>query len=220
MEGIVHQKQILFPLFKDSTIKTTTMPIITKELPAYIGDLKQLNRQYFGAKNKLKIVKKNHQNLIWKKPFKLRKTLITKNKNIKRFFLRYKLKNNISQTYRTFFYNNEYKRADPQIFISTQFKNIRRPSLISRKIIKQEINYLDILKLINKTELSFFNKNIRPRYLSSYWFPDSKNNRRFAFSSIDPLIINIHLPGKYKSFFIESFSKILKKQKRFLQEKK
>jgi AAA+ superfamily predicted ATPase len=222
MAGIGGQKpkQIIAPLFeKIDNIKTTTCPPVIKELPTYSVISTQLKQRKFNSDSKLKMIKKNNQNLIWKKPFKFRKTLITKNKNIKRFFSQIKFKNNISRTYRNFFYENEYKHVDPKIFISTRFKNIKNPSLISSKIIKQKINYLDILQLINKKELSFFNKSVEPRHLSGYWFPDFKNNKKFTFSHTNPSTIGIDLPGKYKSFFVESFSKILKKQKRFLQSK-
>lgn len=222
MEGIGGQKQkkIILPLFdQNNSIKATTYLPIVKELPAYSVTSTKLKAQKFDLDNKLKIIKKNEQNLIWKKPFKFRKALITKNKNIKRFFSQIKFKNNISQTYRNLFYDNEYKHVDPKMFVSTPLKNIKNPSLISGKIIKQRISYLDILNLINKKELSFFNKSVKPRQLSGYWFPDFKNDKKFTFSHTNPSIINVNLPGKYKSFFVESFSKILKKQKRFLQSK-
>ena len=222
MEGVGDQtqKQIISPLFEENNgiKKTTDFPVIDK-LPMSRILSKQIKSQKFDLNNKLKIIKKNNQNLIWKKSFKFRKTLIIKNKNIKKFFSQIKFKKNISQTYRSFFYDNEFKHVDPKIFIPIQLKNIKRPSLISRKIIKQEINYLDILNLINKKELSFFNENVKPRHLSGYWFPDFKINRKFTFSHIKPSTIRVNLPGKYRSFFIKSYSKILKKQKRFLQSK-
>ena len=222
MEGIGAQKQkkIISPLFeKNNSIKTTRCPPIIKELPQHRVISTQLKPQKLYLDNKFKIIKKSRQNLIWKEPVKFRKKLIPKNKNVKKFFLRIKFKNYISKIYRNFFYNEEFKHVNPEFFISTQFQNIKNPSLISCEIIEEKINYLDILNLIQKKELSFFNNNVQPRHLSGYWFPDFKNNKKFTFSPIKPSEIRVNASSKYKSFFVDSFSRILKKQKRFLQSK-
>ena len=220
MEGVggQKQKQLISPLFEKNNLYKNTTPLASsQDRPPVISARTKLHKR--DLNNKFKIIKKNDRNLIWKRPFKLRKTLIIKNKNIKKFFSHTKFKRNISQIYRNFFYDNEFNNVDPKFFLSNSFKNIKNPSLVYRKIIKNKINYLDILNLINNKELSFFNKSVRPRSLSGYWFPDIKNNKKFTFFYNDPSTICVNLPSGYQVFFLDSFSQTIKKQKHFLKNK-
>ena len=215
MEGIVSQQQITAPLFQqNANSKLASLPVI-KQLPPIV----KKEQDTFDFSNRLRIINENHQNLIWKKPFNFQKAPIPKNRNIKKFFYRIKIKNTISRIYRSFFYDNGFKHVDPKIFNSTQFEHLNEPSSISMRIIENKINYLDILNLINKRNLSFFNENVKPRRLSGYWFPDFKNEKKFTFYPLKPSILRVSLPGKYKLFFVESFSKVVRKQKYFLQNK-
>lgn len=218
MEGIKNyrnQRRIISPLFQSNSNKRVAQIPLIKGSPAL--SLKQKTRNAFYLASKLRIVKENDQNLVWEKPIDYRKTLIKKSKNLKKFFTQVKLKNIISKNCRSFFYEEEFKRVDPSIFDSTQLKNLDKLSSLYFRVIEEEIDYLDILNLVNEKELSFSNKNIKPRHLSGYWFPDCKNKRKFTFYSLKPSSIHAKLPGKYKLFFVESFTKALKKQKDLLQ---
>ena len=201
MEGIKNYRnprRVLLPLFQSSSKKITEVPLI-KGSPT--SSLKQKTRNTFKLLNKLRIVKENDQNLVWEKPIDSRKTLIKKSKNLKKFFTQVKLKNIISKNCRSFFYEEEFKHIDPSIFDSTQLKNLDKPSSIYYRVIEEDLNYLDILNLVNEKELSFSHKNIKPRHFSGYWFPDFKNKKKFTFYSLKPSLIHVKLPGKYKLFF-------------------
>lgn len=217
MEGITGRRRITPPLFQNNELKEIAPFPLIQEFP--ILPKKKLSN----LTNKLLVIKENSPNLIWKKPFKYRKSLInqtkTKNKNIKKLFTRVKFKNTISKNYRSFFYDDELNHVDPSIFNSTQFENLDMPNSISLKFSEDKINYLDIINFIDKKELSFFSKNLKPRRLSGYWFPDFKNKKKFTFYPLKPSLIYVKSPGTYKLFFVESFSKILKKQNYFLRGK-
>nr|UXE31201.1 Cell division protein FTSH [Ostreobium quekettii] len=218
MEGINTQKQTFSLLFKKDNIyqNPSSLPLSNQRSSIMMTQLKSNN---YDLKNKFKIINKKDRDLIWQRPFKFRKTLTIKNKNIKKFFLHTKLKNNISQIYRNFFYDNEFKNVNPKFFIANRATNIKNSSLTYREIIENKINYLDILNLINNKELSFFNESVQPRQLSGYWFPDIKNNQKFTFLHTKPSTICVNLPSRYQVFFLDSFSQIIKKQKHFLANK-
>lgn len=236
MEGIVGQRQVISLLFeKDNNIKKINNPSLIKELfvpPVILIEAgKETGQEISDLANKLRLIKEkeNDQNLVLENPFKFRKNLIAKNKNINKFFSQIKLKNTISRNYRELFYETELKHVDPNIFNLIEFHNmgsidsidsidlIDLIESIPNQIIEQEINYFDILNLIDKKELVFFNKMVKPRRLSGYWFPDFKKEKKFTFDCFKPSKILVKLPGKYKLFFIKSFSKIVRKQKDFLQ---
>ena len=221
MEGIKsyrNPRQILLPLFQSNSSKKVAEALLIKGSPT--PSLKQKARNAFKLAGKLRIVKENDQNLVWEKSIKSinpRKTLIKKSKNLKKFFTQVKLKNIISKDCRSVFYEEEFKHIDPSIFDSTQLENLDKPGSLYNKVIEEDLNYLDILNLVNEKELSFSHKNIKPRHLSGYWFPDFKIKKKFTFYSLKPSLIHVKLPAKYKLFFVEAFTKALKKQKDFLQ---
>jgi AAA+ superfamily predicted ATPase len=216
--GLQKQKQIISPLFEKNNINKNPSSLTLMKEPSYIT-LKQKKLYRYNFNPKFKIIKKANQDVIWKKPFKFRKPLAIKNKNIKKFFSHTKLKNNISKIYRDFFYESEFKNVDPKFFLLNRFKNIKEPSLLYYKISKNQISYLDVLDLIINKELSFFSESIKPRQLSGYWFPDIKKNKKFTFFSTHPSTIKVTLPSRYRIFFIDSFTQIIKKQKQFLKSK-
>lgn len=215
MEGIknyLNYQRKNSPLFQSNSGKNVAqIPFINTLSP------KQKTKKKFNFAKKLRIAKESDQNLVWEKPINSRKTLRKKSKNLKNFFTQVKLKNIISKNCRSFFYEEEFKNTDPSIFDLTQLENLDDSSSLYYRVIEDEINYLDILNLVDEKELSFFNKSIKPRHLSGYWFPDVKNRKKFPFYSLKPSSIYVKLPAKYKLFFIESFTKALKKQKDCLQ---
>ena len=218
MEGIKSyrdQRRIISPLFQSNSGKKVAQIPLIKGSPT--PSLKQKTRKAFKFAGKFRIVQENDQNLVWEKPIDYRKTFIKKNKNIKKFFTQVKLKNAISKNCRSFFYEEDFKHIDPSIFDSTQLKSLDEPNSLYSRVIEEEVDYLDILDLVNEKELSFSKKDIKPRHLSGYWFPDFKNKKKFTFYSLKPSSIHVKLPRKYKLFFVEAFAKALKKQKDLLQ---
>nr|ARO74050.1 cell division protein FTSH [Ostreobium sp. HV05007bc] len=219
MEGIANPDRYRFflPLFeKSNSIKeTNSLPFISKP-PIPSDVLTKKNSKAYNITNKLRIIKENSQDLIWKKPIKFQK-IPAPNNNFKKLFSQIKLKNTISKAYRSLFYEIEAKHVNPQAFSPTRFKNVNKASSIFGEVIDQKISYLDILNLINKKESSSLNQIIKSRRVSGYWFPDIKNKKRFTFYCFNPSKIYVNLPGKYKLFFIDAFSKIIKKQKHILQ---
>lgn len=220
MEGIGGQKkkQIIVPLFeKNNTCKNPPiLGLVNEQLP--VNSRRQKLYKH-NLNNKFKIIKQNDQDLVWQRPFKIRKTSIIKNINIKKFFSHTKFQKNISKIYRNFFYDNEFKNVNPKFFLPTRLENIENPSLIYYKMIKDKISYLDILNLINNKEISFFNESVKPRQLSGYWFPDIKKDKKFIFPRNAPSIICPNLPSRYQTFFLDSFLQIVRKQKHLLNTK-
>lgn len=236
MEGIIDQKQMTLPLFEESNYTKKIAPLVlVDDLLTLSRVLSERKQETPNFSNKLQIIVEDDQHLTWKQPFKFSKNSATKNINTKKFVTQIKFKNTISRNYRSFFYDNECKNADPKIFDSyldpdldfddfdfdlnsMQIEDIKTPSPIYDKLIEQKINYLDILNLIDKNEINFFNENVNPRRLSGYWFPDYKNKKKFTFYHFKPSNIQVISPRQYILFFIESFLKILDAQKHLLQD--
>ena len=152
-----------------------------------------------------------------KKLTRLKKTKKFKKWEVRNLFKKAQFRKTMQKFSRKLFYKREYKVLDPEIEpiplkqICPKLIEILNPIIVD--VIKNDLSYLDILELTHKTEIPYSNLNLRPRLLSGYKYPDFQEKKILEFFSKRSLKINTNFPAKYRSFFINSFLKTLKKQK-------
>ena len=144
---------------------------------------------------------------------KIRKVQNFKTKEVRNFFKKTQFKKIILNFYRKIFYKDGYKILNPKVLSQKKYRRRKKVNTILRNLILQRQNYLDIFEIIQKTEIGYFNSNLRPRFCSGYQYPDIEKRRSRLFLATNPLTINAPLPSKYRSFFMNSFLTTIKKRK-------
>lgn len=153
-----------------------------------------------------------------KKAYWFSKRLINRNKKIKKYIRKVYVKNDILELYRDIFYKNKYETIRIINLPKYNFKKKRASNRILASLVSNYLNYFDFLKIIKNSNLKFFNPLLRPRLCSGYQFPDIKDIPKEYFSKSNHLKINTVLPGKYRSMFIKSFLKVIKKEKKIIKK--
>ena len=216
------------------------IPILIKkdkkyQKPKVLPQKQKIKNQFFSLKRnninlkkpKFRFVKQNDREIIWKNDPNFPKTSTPQNEDLAKFHSHKELRNYLLQTYRSLFHENNYKPTNFKkiTFIKPKWKEYRRGNVIFRKVfrqdllrklVRQDLDYLDVLKIIDELELSFFIKILRPRFVSEYWFPDIKGTERVNFFKFKPFKIQTKMSAKYQTTVLDAFSQTIQNQKQFL----